>query len=108
MTETPAAVRGYLAAAEREDAEALAACFAEDGTVTDEGRTYTGRAEIAGWRRAVAGQWTYTTEVTAVEPVGPDEYLVSAHIEGDFPGGSADLGFRFVLRDELIADLTIV
>jgi len=33
---------------------------------------------------------------------------VGVHIEGDFPGGVADLTYRFALRDGLIADLSIV
>ena len=36
-------------AAEAADAEALVACFAEDGAVTDEGEAWRGRAAIREW-----------------------------------------------------------
>ena len=32
---------------------------------------------------------------------------VTNHLEGDFPGGTVDLRYRFVLRDDLISRLDI-
>ncbi len=107
-TPTPAVLTRYLAAAEAGDIAALAGCFTADGTVLDEGHTYRGQAEIIGWRTALAGQWTYTSTVTGTEPVSADEFRVTVHIEGNFPGGVADLRYRFTLRDDLIAALSIV
>jgi hypothetical protein len=108
MTDTtPVAVTRYLAAADAKDPAAVADCFTQTGTVTDEGVTYRGREEIAGWREKTIGQWTYTTTVTGSQPISANEYQVSAHIAGDFPGGEADLAFRFTLAGDLIADLTI-
>ena len=104
---TPEVVTRYLAAADAHDSAALAECFTSDGTVVDEGRTYVGREAIKGWRDAVASQWTYTTTVTGSEPDGAGGYQVSAHIEGDFPGGEADLTFSFELDDDLIEALYI-
>lgn len=103
----PGVITRYLAAAAGADFGALADCFTADGTVTDEGHTYRGRAEIVGWRESVTSQWTYTSEVTGSEPVNEAEYRVTVHILGNFPGGVADLTYRFVLHDGLIADLTI-
>ncbi len=105
---TPEIVTRYLAAADAQDAKALAACFAPDGTALDEGVTYTGRDEIIGWREKLAGSWTYTTTVTGSAPVSDDEYRVSVHLVGDFPGGEADLNYSFTLRDGLITALRIV
>jgi hypothetical protein len=103
----PAVITQYLAAAAAEDFGALADCFTALGTVTDEGHTYRGRAEILGWRESVASQWTYTSTVTSSEPINDDEYRVTVHVVGNFPGGAVDLTYRFVLQDNLIADLTI-
>jgi hypothetical protein len=103
----PAVVTRYLAAAPAGDFEALADCFTTDGAATDEGHTYRGRAEIIGWRESLASQFTYTSTVTGSEPIGEGEYRVTAHLVGDFPGGVADLTYRFVLKGGLIADLTI-
>ena len=75
--------------------------------MTDEGRTYRGRAEIIGWRESVASQWTFTTTVTSSEPISDDEYRVTAHVVGDFPGGVVDLTYRFALHRRPDRDLTI-
>jgi hypothetical protein len=101
----PPVVTRYLNAAD--DSSALAACFVEDGVVVDEGATYVGRAEIVAWRERAASRWTYTTEITGLSATGVDRYLVEAHLEGDFPGGVADLAFDFTVRDGLIASLAI-
>jgi len=104
---TPAVVTRYLEAADKRDSTALADCFTPDGTVLDEGHTYTGREQIAGWREALAAKFTYTSTVTASMPVNEHEYRVGARVEGDFPGGVADLTFDFVLAGDLIGHLKI-
>jgi hypothetical protein len=106
-TDAPAVISRYLLAADAQDPEALAACFTADGAVLDEGHTYTGRDEIIAWRHDT-NKWTYTTELTASESISPDEYRITVHLEGDFPGGVVDLNYKFVLRDGLIAALSIV
>jgi hypothetical protein len=103
----PTVVTRYLAAASAGDFAELADCFTANGAVTDEGHTYRGRAEIIGWRESVASQWTFTSTVTSAELVSEHEYSVAVHVVGDFPGGVVDLTYRFVLQDDLIADLTI-
>jgi SnoaL-like domain len=103
----PAVITRYLAAAPAGDFAGLADCFTVDGTVTDEGHTYRGRAEIIGWRESLASQFTYTATITSSESINNSEYRVTAHLVGDFPGGVADLTYRFILHDGLIADLTI-
>jgi hypothetical protein len=106
-TPTPSVVTRYLAAADARDFSGLADCFTADGFVVDEGHTYRGRDEIIGWRRALAGKWTFTTTVTGSEPVSPSEFRVHARVEGDFPGGVAELTYRFVLQSDAIAELSI-
>jgi hypothetical protein len=105
--DTPAVVVAYLKAAGAGDIAGLAACFAEDGEVHDEGSTYRGRAEITRWRDALLGQWTFTTTLLGTERVSESAYRATVHVEGNFPGGTADLGYDFVLADGLISDLRI-
>jgi ketosteroid isomerase-like protein len=108
-TTAPDVVSRYLRAADAGDAQGCAACFTPDGTVLDEGVTYRGRAEIAGWREATLGRWTYTSTVTGVdEPDAGGECRLTVRVEGDFPGGVADLRFGFTVRDGLVAALRIV
>lgn len=93
----PSAVRTFVAAHQAHDRETELSCFAEDATVTDEGRTYTGLAQLRAWLGKAESEYTYTTEVTGASSVGTDRYDVVHHLEGDFPGGVVDLHFRFVL-----------
>jgi len=104
---TPEIITRYLEAADAKDPQAVAACFTPDGTVVDEGETYTGRAEIAAWRTALLGKYTFTSSLTGSESVSDEEYRVHVHVVGDFPGGVADLTYRFTVRDELISALLI-
>jgi uncharacterized protein (TIGR02246 family) len=107
MTATPDVIRRYLRAADEQDFQALAACFTEDGSVVDEGKTYVGRDAIRRWREGTVAQWTYTTTVTGTEQVGGARYEVAIHLVGDFPGGEVDLTQTFTVRDALIAQLVI-
>jgi SnoaL-like domain len=100
-------VTTYLKAADEDDLDALAACFTDDGTVLDEGRTYRGREQIRARRESLSSQWEFTRTITGSESQAGG-YLVRTHVEGSFPGGVADLSFRFTLAGDLIRDLTIL
>lgn len=104
--QTPSVIETYLAAAEADDVATLAACFTTDGSVVDEGKTYHGHAEIIRWREGLH-QWTYTVTVLSSEPISETAYRVLVRIEGNFPGGTADLGYEFQLADGLISELRI-
>jgi hypothetical protein len=106
--QAPAVITRYLTAADDRDALALAACFTTDGSVLDESQTFIGHDAIAAWREGLASTYTYTSTVTGSEPQPDGSYRISAHLEGNFPGGVADLAYTFTLRDELIAALTIM
>jgi hypothetical protein len=104
--EVPAAVRAYLTAHAAEDDDAAVRAFAPDAAVTDEGRTFTGTREISAWRHRASSEWTYTTVITGARREG-DDWIVSICLEGDFPGGVADLDQRFTVRDGEITRLVI-
>lgn len=106
-TEAPAPVRRYLAADEAADAAALAATFAPAATVIDDGHAYFGRDAIRAWRSGPATDWTYTQEITDAGATGPNTYVLTMHLEGNFPGGVADLHYRFAVLDDQIVHLTI-
>jgi hypothetical protein len=107
-TTAPDVITRYLKAADEQDFQALADCFTPAGTVLDEGHTYSGREEIIGWREALIGKYTYTSTVTGSEMVTGDEHRVTVRVEGDFPGGVADLTYTFILAGGLIAALKII
>lgn len=85
----------------------LLSAFAEDATVLDDDKTYRGHAEIREWREAAASEYTYTAELTHAEKLDDSHYVLTHHLEGNFPGGQVDLIYRFTLAHDLITTLEI-
>jgi ketosteroid isomerase-like protein len=107
MTTTPDVISRYYDAAAAGELDALIACFQIDAHVLDEGQHFHGVEAIRGWREGLASRFTYTTTITGTEQTSPDRYVVSTHLEGDFPGGVVDLEQAFTVSDDLIAELLI-
>ncbi|ATO13812.1 DUF4440 domain-containing protein [Micromonospora sp. WMMA2032] len=105
--ELPETITQYLVAHQARDADAAVARFTPDASVTDEGRTHRGPEQIRDWLSHSSSEYTYTSELVAAARVDDRNYDAVHHLEGDFPGGVADLHFRFTLRDGLIARLVI-
>lgn len=57
--------------------------------------------------RDAGAEFTYTTEQIGTRRVDDDHWVVTLRLEGTFPGGVADLDYRFTLRDGLVAELVI-
>jgi hypothetical protein len=105
--EVPEVIRRYLAAHDRRDSDVSLSTFAENGRVFDDGREYRGREAIHDWLARASTQFTYTRTFLDAVAAEPDVWLVRNRLEGDFPGGTVDLGYRFRLVDGLIVDLVI-
>jgi hypothetical protein len=105
--ELPAVITAYLPAHLARDTGAALQAFAADAAVTDEGHTHRGLGEIRTWLQEGGSQYTYTTEFVGASRTGDADFDVVQHLEGDFPGGSADLHYRFALAGGLINRLTI-
>jgi len=107
----PQAIARFLREADpqhKANAHDLLSAFATDATVIDDdGNTYTGHDEIHRWREAEASKYTYRIEVSHVEKFDDTHYVVTNHLEGDFPGGVVDLIYRFILANDLITNLEI-
>jgi hypothetical protein len=107
LDDLPAVVATYLDAHRQHDVATAISTFTVDAAVTDEGHTYRGREEIGDWLGGAARQYTFTTAFTGASTIGTAHVDVAAHLEGDFPGGVADLHFRFSLDGTLISRLVI-
>jgi uncharacterized protein (TIGR02246 family) len=104
---TPDVVARYFAAQSARDFDALLLLFADDAVVFDEGKTRRGTKEIRAWRETVASAYEYTTELVDLETAGEATYVARVHLEGNFPGGTVDLHYRFTLDGEHIRRLEI-
>jgi hypothetical protein len=103
----PDVVNRYFEADESRDIDAIVSLFSDDAVVVDEGLTWSGSAEIRAWQHGPASKWTYTTTVAGVEPMGEDRYRATGRLEGNFPGGTAELKWDFTLSGGFISHLKI-
>jgi len=103
----PAVIDRYLRAHDRRDTDAALSTFAANATVVDDGQRYVGADRIREWLANASTQFNYTRTLTGANAVDADTWLVTNRLEGDFPGGVVDLGYRFRLAGDAIAELLI-
>ena len=103
----PPTIRDYLASHTARDVDAALRAFSADGSVTDEGQTFRGAEEIRRFLSQAGAEFRYTTELIGAQRVDDAHWVATNRLEGDFPGGVAELDYRFTLADDLIAELVI-
>lgn len=102
----PDTVKTFMTALDAREVSQVLATLTADAVVTDEGHDYTGTDEIGTWVATAAAEYTYTTEFTGASATDAG-LVVMQHLEGDFPGGVADLYYRFTLEGESISRVVI-
>jgi ketosteroid isomerase-like protein len=105
--ELPDVIRSYLAAHATRDTDAALRTFGPDAVVTDEGRTFRGTDEVRSFLSDAGAEFEYTTELVGSERLGDGHWVVHNRLEGDFPGGVADLSYRFTIDGDRITELVI-
>ncbi len=103
----PGTIRAFLAAHAARDTDTAVRAFSAAAVVVDEGRTFRGTDEILGFLRDAGAQFTYTTELIGAQCVDEARWVATHRLEGDFPGGVAELDYRFTMDGDLIAELVI-
>ncbi|MHA0289878.1 nuclear transport factor 2 family protein [Mycobacterium sp. C3-094] len=102
----PDTITTFMTAVDARQVDRALATLTADTVVTDEGHDHAGHDMIGTWIATAACEYTYTTEFTGATTTeaGVD---VGQHLEGDFPGGVADLTYRFTLDGTLISRVVI-
>ena len=103
----PTTVRDFLAASTVHDADTASSFLVEDVVIVDQNETFRGRDEVYAFLRDAGAEFEYTTEQIGARRVDDDHWVVTLRLEGTFPGGVADLDYRFTLRGNLVAELVI-
>jgi len=103
----PATIRGFLAAHEARDTDTAVRAFGASAVVVDEGRTFRGTDEILELLSGAGAEFTYTTELIGAQRIDEAHWVATHRLEGDFPGGVAELDYRFTMDGERIAELVI-
>lgn len=104
----PPVVAHYLSAQDdAHDRASLVTAFALHATVTDEGITHEGQDAIGHWLTTAATEYTYTTTLIGQRRDETGQWAVLARLDGNFPGGTAELAFRFRVLNDTIEELLI-
>lgn len=103
----PATVRDFLAASTVHDADTASSFLVDDIVIIDQNETFRGRDEVHAFLRDAGAEFEYTTEQIGARRVDDDHWVVTLRLEGTFPGGVADLDYRFTLRGDLVTELVI-
>lgn len=106
----PATIAAFLDAQAARDEQRALPLLTEDAVVVDVadgGEVFRGQDGLRRFVVEAGAGFDYTTEITKVVRDG-DVWVVGHHLEGDFPGGTADLDYRFVLEGDRIARLDVV
>ena len=104
-TNLPDVISRYFERDADRDIDSIVDLFADDATVVDEGEERHGTAEIRAWQTGAASKYTYTTEITSAEALGPDHYVVSGRLTGNFPGGTGRAAARAAVAEEVGEEL---
>jgi ketosteroid isomerase-like protein len=105
MNLTPA-IAAFFRAFNAKDADALAATFAADAKLADEGHEYRGTSAIKEWFGKVDAQYKPTIE--AIDFAEFEKAIsVTTQISGSFPGSPIQTSYKFAFKDNKIAKLVI-
>lgn len=106
----PDTIKTFMTALDAREVDQALATLTTEAVVTDEGHDYVGHDDIGSWIATAASEYTYTTEFTGTTVLERETVTtvdVGQHLEGNFPGGVADLHYRFTLDGALISRLVI-
>ena len=106
-SDTPDAIARYFRLDAERDVDGVTALLTDDGVVVDERETHHGTDAIRAWRAGPASKYTYTTEILATERDAAERHIVTARLNGDFPGATVVLRHDFTLAGDRIARLVI-
>lgn len=102
----PTVVTDFINAQNNFDSEASANCFSETGIMLEEGKPYTGRAEIQGLLEETNEKYQSVMKPLKYIEDGASSVLF-AEVFGTFPGSPAVLQFHFTLKNNFINYLKV-
>jgi ketosteroid isomerase-like protein len=106
-SELPATIGGFLTAHAARDVDAAIRAFSSTAVVVDQGQTFRGTDEVREFLRNAGAEFTYTTELIGARRVDDTHWVAVNRLTGDFPGGVAELAYRFTTDGDLITELVI-
>src|SRR5438270_1971070 len=102
----PKPIQMYFESENAHDVEALDGCFASNGVVRDEAQTIEGLSAIKTWRLGTAAKYSHSVEPLRLARRN-GRTVVTARVEGNFPGSPVNLDHIFELDGDKIVSLEI-
>lgn len=102
----PLAITNLVKAQDSFDNEAYANCFSKSGVLFDEGKTHTGRKEIAEWIQEGNKKYNPVMKPISFEGDGAIGVL-KTEISGTFPGSPLVFTYNFEFGEDQIQSLRI-
>jgi ketosteroid isomerase-like protein len=104
MMTLPATIAGFVQAQNEQDSARFAHYFTANATVSDEGHTYSGRAQIRDWIQQAAAKYHMQATPIDYHQLGVSAIL-TVEVTGTFPGSPAVMQYQLELEDSLISSL---
>jgi len=102
----PALLADYIISQNTQDSEAFTRLFADDATVQDEGKNYTGKSAIKNWIE-IANEKYQTTVKPVACSVNGEETVLTLMMSGNFPGSPLAADFHFKIVNNRISHLHV-
>ena len=96
-TQLPSTIRAYLAAHAAGEADAAIRTLTPPPWSSTRARPSEAPVEVLEFLRNAGGEFTYTTELVGAQHIDDAHWVAINRLEGDFPGGVAELSYRFTL-----------
>lgn len=102
----PDHIQGLVKAQNASDSAAFATYFTENAIVSDEGASYSGRAEIKKWIEKAAEKYTMELKPLDYDQSGSSGRL-TVEVTGSFPGSPAVMEYHLEFAGTSIDSLKI-
>ncbi|WP_040006001.1 nuclear transport factor 2 family protein [Fibrisoma limi] len=102
----PDNIEGLIQAQNEQDSTRFSQYFTANATVSDEGASYSGRAEIEQWIQQATEKYQMQTKPIDYQQSDTSAVL-TVEVTGTFPGSPIVLHYHLGLEDTLIRSLKI-
>ncbi|MHA3704187.1 nuclear transport factor 2 family protein [Jatrophihabitans sp. YIM 134969] len=103
----PSALREFFTAHVVHDADTAVQFLADDVVAVDMGQTWRGRDQVYLFVRDAGAEFEVTTEELGTRRIDDAHFIIAVRLTGNFPGGVAELDYRFTLEGGLITEIVI-
>ena len=102
----PRIIGKYVDASNKHDVDSILSCFSDEAVVRDEGKDFRGKKMIEDWAAKTIERYKFQFKPLSIKDCD-SEVVVGIEVSGTFDGSPVSLDYRFVIKNDKIAALTI-